>query len=89
MNEEEFELKISRMKNLYPHRIIFEQTSANHEPISDCDRSDKEAFTHSETERNSCEWGLANETLVPKKLDCSCGCHQGTVKHSAPCRCQP
>lgn len=31
---------------------------------------------------------LREAGLVPKKSGCSCGCHDGSVKHAGPCRCQ-
>jgi hypothetical protein len=31
---------------------------------------------------------LRDAGLIPKKAGCSCGCHDGSLKHAGPCRCQ-
>lgn len=54
MTEEEFELKLSRMKDLYLHRITFEKMPSNHEAIPFCDGSGRDACVACSEEVDKC-----------------------------------
>lgn len=54
MTEEELELKLNRMKGVYPHRIIFDEWLSKHESIPYCDGSGREACVACSEEADKC-----------------------------------